>query len=412
MKSVDGNDSNRIQNLFFANKNSWTVLSEEREMELGWIIKRAREDLNREKKTLAEITQDVIKKIKGPVFDVDFGVRGCVDLHMEPDQENEFDTDSEDEKIINVPGNNPFNLDDEEMDIFELLTGERELRENDVIPDDELIKQFAESRKQFAVFRKRKKKADEAVRELAEGHMWLIVSIARGYKGKGVPFMELIQEGYKGAKDAAERFDPERKNKFSTYAGYWIKQRVRRAIIEMTREIRYPHHVADTLYRVKWAVNEIRHEANRKGSDAPTEAEIAALIEETNEKVQKMMNLPLAEMVLDAPFKDSEVETGMHDVLADEKALPADYLVGKKMVDGIMEKLLTGLRPFEREVIEKRFGLNGYGEVQTLAEIGGRRLSRERVRQVEEKVMKLLKMRIARIMNDNGIDRESFFVKG
>lgn len=409
-KSVGRVESDRVQNLFFADRKTDGNLDEAREKELGSIIKEAREDANCEKvalANLAEITQDIIKKIKGPVFDFDFSVRGCVDLHAEMDQENEFDTDNEEEKNIYSTSINPFNLDDEEMDIFELLTGERELRENDVIPDAELMEQFAVFRKRFAEFRKRKKTADEAVRELAEGHMGLIVSIAHRYKGKGVPFMELIQEGYKGAQGAAERFDPERNTRFSTYAAYWIQQRVRVAIVKKSREIRFPQHVAETLYKVKWATNEIRHEVNRKGSDAPREEEIAALIGVTTGKVQKMMHLPFAEKILDAPLRDNEVETGMHEMLADENMPSADYLIGTKMMDGILEKLFIGLKPFEREILEKRFGLNGYGEGQTLGEIGDGKLSRERIRQIESMALMRLRRKLEILMRDNGIDRES-----
>lgn len=311
-----------------------------------------------------------------------------------------FDIANEEENSISVSGNNPFNLDEEEMDIFELLTGARELRDSDVVPDDELMEQFA-------VFRKRNKSVDEAVRELAEGYMELIVSIARSFKCKGVPFLELIQEGYQGAQDAAERFDPERETRFSTYAGYWIKQRVRSAIVKKTCEIVYLQHVTEALHKVKWAVNEIRHESNIKSADAPTDEEIAALIGATTEKVKKLMNLPFAEKILDAPHRVDETDRGMHEVLADKKMPSPDYLVERAMFDGILKRLLNGLQPFEKLIIEKRFGLNGYCEGQTLEEIGDGKLSRERIRQIEARILSRLKLRLERIMDDNGIDRES-----
>ncbi|WP_080682145.1 sigma-70 family RNA polymerase sigma factor [Sorangium cellulosum] len=227
--------------------------------------------------------------------------------------------------------------------------------------------------------------AAEARAEIVRANLRLVASAARQLKHRGVPLLDLIQEGNLGLMRAAEKFDYRRGYRFSTYASWWIKQALSRALLYQGQVIKVPVHFAETRRRALQARKELEQEHAREA--APEEvAERSGL---PVEKIQTLREMALPLVYLDAPVGDDDgARAG--DFFASEDAAPDELLVHRRLHTQV-RSLLQSLTPREREVLRLRFGLDGE-QTHTLAEIGGMfSVSRERVRQIEENALSKLR---------------------
>jgi len=223
--------------------------------------------------------------------------------------------------------------------------------------------------------------------DLVEANLRLVVTIARQYQRFDVPLLDLVQEGNLGLIRAADRFEYRRGHRFSTYAGWWIKQAIRRALLGQGKPIRMPAHLAETRSQVVRARRELVQEHGRD----PTPEEIAERSGLTVEKVRVIGELALEPLSLDAPMSD-DGDASFGDMLAGDTPMADDELARRRLTEATRE-LLDSLPAREREVLMRRYGLEG-DEDETLEEIGQSfSVSRERIRQIEAKALEKLRLR-------------------
>lgn len=234
--------------------------------------------------------------------------------------------------------------------------------------------------------RKAKTGDKTAVNKLVESNLLLVVSIAKKYYGCGLPLLDLIQEGNIGLITAANKYDGEKGFRFSTYATYWIRQAISRALGEQSRTIRIPANMIDLLNKIKKATVELTQSLNRQ----PTDEELAEKLGVEIDKVQAALDIAQVSSSLDTPI-DDEGETSMGDLIADTKASNVGDDLIKEANSQIVESVLSTLSNREAEIIRMRFGI-GRDRPMTLEEVGTHYgLSRERIRQVETKALRKLR---------------------
>ena len=227
---------------------------------------------------------------------------------------------------------------------------------------------------------------EEARRRLSEANLRLVVSVAKRYAGRGLPFLDLIQEGNLGLMKAAEKFEPDRGFKFSTYATWWIRQSITRAIADQGRTIRIPVHLVESINRVKKTAGELL----RKNGREPTAEEIAAQLEMEPARVREFLQLAQEPVSLETPVGEEE-DAHLEDFIQDEEAgVPVDE-AGRQLLRRELMNVLKSLTPREERVIALRFGLED-GRARTLEELGKEfHVTRERVRQIEAKALRKLR---------------------
>lgn len=228
---------------------------------------------------------------------------------------------------------------------------------------------------------------EEARRKLSEGNLRLVVSLARHYTGRGIPLMDLIQEGNMGLMRAAEKYDYTKENRFSTYAAWWIKEAMQRAIDQQSREIRVPVHVAENMKRVQKTARELQQSLGR---DATPKEIAEKLGNKTEEEVKDIINYLQSPVSLETPVGD-DGENSLGDMVEDKSEPTPEEAMNILVRQEEVKELLEKLDDRERQVIRLRYGLED-GRTHTLEEIGDMLgVTRERVRQIEARAMEKLR---------------------
>ena len=297
-------------------------------------------------------------------FDGDFDMMTVDTLHMY--QEHDDDKESESTQLgSNVKINDPVKMYLKEIGRVELLNHDQEI---------ELAKRILEG-------------DEQAKKELAAANLRLVVSIAKRYVGRGMLFLDLIQEGNMGLIKAVEKFDYTKGFKFSTYATWWIRQAITRAIADQARTIRIPVHMVETINKLTRIQRQLIQELGRE----PSAEEIAEKMDGmTPEKVREIQKISLEPVSLETPIGEED-DSHLGDFIEDEGAMsPNDYAANELLKDELNDVLLE-LTDREEKVLRLRFGLDD-GRTRTLEEVGREfNVTRERIRQIEAKALRKLK---------------------
>ena len=296
-------------------------------------------------------------------FDGDFDMMTGDTLHMY--QEHDDDKESESTQLgSNVKINDPVKMYLKEIGRVELLNHDQEI---------ELAKRILEG-------------DEQAKKELAAANLRLVVSIAKRYVGRGMLFLDLIQEGNMGLIKAVEKFDYTKGFKFSTYATWWIRQAITRAIADQARTIRIPVHMVETINKLTRIQRQLIQELGRE----PSAEEIAEKMEITPEKAREILKISQEPISLESPVGD-EADSSLGDFIPDADALSPSDFTSNEMLKKELAEVLETLTDREERVLRLRFGLED-GHTRTLEEVGKEfGVTRERIRQIEAKALRKLR---------------------
>lgn len=237
------------------------------------------------------------------------------------------------------------------------------------------------------------KNGDKKARELMiKANLRLVVKIAKEYEGIGLPLLDLISEGNIGLMKAVERFDPAKGAKLSSYAAWWIKQSIKRALSNQSKTIRLPVHMLEKLSKMHQASRRLQEEFGRE----PTDEELGEELGITSQRVAQMRMAAVRPTSLDAPIGDEDSNT-YGDIVQDESADSPYERLEEKAATGILRELVKTLQPREADILSARFGLDG-GNQKTLEEVGEKfGVTRERVRQLQNNALKKLRKMLEKL---------------
>lgn len=303
----------------------------------------------------------------------------------------EEEAEAEAEEDTPVPDlDNAISIDDpvkmylKEIGALPLLTSEEEI----------VLAKTVEAGMRADALPEEKEAAREAKKELADRNLRLVVSIAKKYLGRGLQFLDLIQEGNLGLLKAVDKFDYTKGYKFSTYATWWIRQAITRAIADQARTIRVPVHMVETINKLNRISRQLLQENGREA----TNEELAKAMGVSLAKVREVKKIAQDPISLESPIGEKE-DSHLGDFIEDHEAIAPDDAAGSILLREQIEELLTGLTERERQVLELRFGLKD-GKTRTLEEVGKYfDVTRERIRQIEGKALSKLKKTAKNLIN-------------
>ncbi len=303
----------------------------------------------------------------------------------------EEEAEAEAEEDTPVPDlDNAISIDDpvkmylKEIGALPLLTSEEEI----------VLAKTVEAGMRADALPEEKEAAREAKKELADRNLRLVVSIAKKYLGRGLQFLDLIQEGNLGLLKAVDKFDYTKGYKFSTYATWWIRQAITRAIADQARTIRVPVHMVETINKL----NRISRQLLQENGREVTNEELAKAMGVSLAKVREVKKIAQDPISLETPIGEKE-DSHLGDFIEDHEAIAPDDAAGSILLREQIEELLTGLTERERQVLELRFGLKD-GKTRTLEEVGKYfDVTRERIRQIEGKALSKLKKTAKNLIN-------------
>ena len=327
-----------------------------------------------------------------------------VDFNEEVDDSSDFIEEEESAEIVKeeeaeaeaeedtpVPDlDNAISIDDpvkmylKEIGALPLLTSEEEI----------VLAKTVEAGMRADALPEEKEAAREAKKELADRNLRLVVSIAKKYLGRGLQFLDLIQEGNLGLLKAVDKFDYTKGYKFSTYATWWIRQAITRAIADQARTIRVPVHMVETINKLNRISRQLLQENGREA----TNEELAKAMGVSLAKIREVKKIAQDPISLETPIGEKE-DSHLGDFIEDHEAIAPDDAAGSILLREQIEELLTGLTERERQVLELRFGLKD-GKTRTLEEVGKYfDVTRERIRQIEGKALSKLKKTAKNLIN-------------
>lgn len=303
----------------------------------------------------------------------------------------EEEVEAEAEEDTPVPDlDNAISIDDpvkmylKEIGALPLLTSEEEI----------VLAKTVEAGMRADALPEEKEAAQEAKKELADRNLRLVVSIAKKYLGRGLQFLDLIQEGNLGLLKAVDKFDYTKGYKFSTYATWWIRQAITRAIADQARTIRVPVHMVETINKLNRISRQLLQENGREA----TNEELAKAMGVSLAKIREVKKIAQDPISLETPIGEKE-DSHLGDFIEDHEAIAPDDAAGSILLREQIEELLTGLTERERQVLELRFGLKD-GKTRTLEEVGKYfDVTRERIRQIEGKALSKLKKTAKNLIN-------------
>lgn len=301
------------------------------------------------------------------------------------------ESEAEAEEDTPVPDlDNAISIDDpvkmylKEIGALPLLTSEEEI----------VLAKTVEAGMRADALPEEKEAAREVKKELADRNLRLVVSIAKKYLGRGLQFLDLIQEGNLGLLKAVDKFDYTKGYKFSTYATWWIRQAITRAIADQARTIRVPVHMVETINKLNRISRQLLQENGREA----TNEELAKAMGVSLAKVREVKKIAQDPISLETPIGEKE-DSHLGDFIEDHEAIAPDDAAGSILLREQIEELLTGLTERERQVLELRFGLKD-GKTRTLEEVGKYfDVTRERIRQIEGKALSKLKKTAKNLIN-------------
>ena len=229
---------------------------------------------------------------------------------------------------------------------------------------------------------------EQAKEKLVNSNLRFVVNISRQYQNRGIPLSDLISEGNIGLLKAVEKFDPERGFHFTTYAVWWIRQSIMKALEAQSRPIRLPAHAASVVERIGWARSELRQRMRRE----PTTDQIALFLDLPEKRVAELLSVARDPLSLESPAFDEDVPAELGDSVRDKAARSPEDEAMANVLKADINDVLGSLSRRESDIVQSRFGLNGRQRL-TLNELGRRyRLTKERVRQIEKRALERLQM--------------------